>query len=120
MPYSTNVLESERIIKVSHFGEVDLQELESARRESKNLMKEKEYKRVLVDTRDVTNILSMTEHLVFNASHKGVFNVNIKIGVVFDPKTYAYNKYVEDVSQNTGTNLRAFEDEDKAKEWLLN
>ena len=118
MPYSLQLLEKEKIIKVIHVDGVDMKELEEARHETRTQMKENRYERVLVDTRKVKNVLRMTEHFVFNASHKEVFNPTIKIGIIFDDKTYEYNKYVEEVAQSTGTNLRAFVDENKAKDWL--
>ncbi len=119
MPYDIHVLDDEKIILVTHTGDVDMEELDRARKDAAELSEARRINRILVDNREVTSFFNMTEHFVFNASHAEVLPGNIKIGIVFSEETFDYNKYVEDVAITSGTNLRAFLDERKAKEWLL-
>ena len=119
MPYDIHVLNDEKIILVTHTGDVDMAELDRARKDAAELSEARRINRILVDNREVTSFFNMTEHFVFNASHAEVLPGNIKIGIVFSEETFDYNKYVEDVAITSGTNLRAFLDERKAKEWLL-
>ena len=119
MPYDIHVLDDEKIILVTHTGDVDMAELDRARKDAAELSEARRINRILVDNREVTSFFNMTEHFVFNASHAEVLPGNIKIGIVFSEETFDYNKYVEDVAITSGTNLRAFLDERKAKEWLL-
>jgi hypothetical protein len=119
MPYDIHVLDDEKIILVTHTGDVDMAELDRARKDAAELSEARRINRILVDNREVTSFFNMTEHFVFNASHAEILPGNIKIGIVFSEETFDYNKYVEDVAITSGTNLRVFLDERKAKEWLL-
>jgi hypothetical protein len=119
MPYDIHVLDDEKIILVTHTGDVDMAELDRARKDAAELSEARRINRILVDNREVTSFFNMTEHFVFNASHAEILPGNIKIGIVFSEETFDYNKYVEDVAITSGTNLKVFLDERKAKEWLL-
>ena len=116
---STDLKES--VSETERIKELDQKELEldRARKDAAELSEARRINRILVDNREVTSFFNMTEHFVFNASHAEVLPGNIKIGIVFSEETFDYNKYVEDVAITSGTNLRAFLDERKAKEWLL-
>jgi len=118
MPYDIQVLKDEGIIKVTHTGDVDMTELDRARKDAAELSKARRINKILVDNSKVTSTFRMTEHFVFNASHIKALPGSIKIGIVFSEETFDYNKYVEDVAGSTGTNLKVFVDERKAKEWL--
>jgi hypothetical protein len=117
MPFETRIIEEDKFVLSRFDGLLTLDELETGRRQIKEVLKQCRWRKVLVDLRGVQPVVSTLELLEFNKAHATELPYT-QIAVLIDRKLGDDGRFSENVAVNRGVNYRIFFDEESAKKWL--
>jgi hypothetical protein len=109
-----------RMIRVRHWDDVTLKDLQEARRRLLELMEETGFRRVVSIYTDATSIPSIPEIFHFVAEAFQVYPGNSELAFVTDQSRHlTETTFAENVGVNRGVCLKAFKTEPEAIAWLL-
>jgi hypothetical protein len=117
MPFIEKAIHDGEYIFIRHEGRLTIQEYEESTVSTRRLLDEHRWNRLLVDLRDVTNRVSITDvYYIINFDGK-VFPL-VNIAVIFPPKREENGRFADTVAENRGVKLKSFTDYEKAVAWL--
>lgn len=124
MPYEVAVDEDHKIVTVRLWGIVLSGEHRAARREAARLCVEREFRRLLVDLRDIKpqrtsstmRCFDFGESLVQGAVPKGTFIAHV---MPTDPASFRDVHFTVNVAKNRGGFVEEFTTLAEASQWLL-
>ena len=119
MASAIKYIEEHGYVSVILEGDVSIEELAATREESAALMTEKQCLRLFVDSRDESEMNSISDDFDFSSEHFKYFPPPIKTAVLVHDDHAKHMQFVEDVSQNRGVNLMVFVDKGEALRWLF-
>ena len=93
--------------------------MESARNDLHAVLPEISANNVLIDITEVKPIISFVEHLEFLSRAKAQLPDDTKIAAVVNIERFSdHMKYAEEVIEKVGLNMKIFDAEDQAIQWL--
>ena len=116
MPESVSINEKLRIIEVKSFGDVSSADMTRSVTEVKRLHEETGLRSVLVDTRDLTALPNVTD--MFELVQSFPRGMRIAVLIVPNSEALAELQFGETVAQNRGIDVRLFESDVEALDWL--
>jgi hypothetical protein len=121
MSYRLDVQLQTRTVCVTHEGSVDLADMESGRAQAVAALTEHGFSRLLVDMRAVEREPSMTEHHRFASTQPLYMPPHIAVAVAVKSAQGARGlpRQAEQLSAERGVQIRAFEDIEEARAWLM-
>ena len=118
MPERVSILEDQEIIKIESYGEVSISDLKQSMEEVIKIHQEKGLTRVFIDASKETALPSTYPVFKFGSELAQVLQ-KLKFAVVTSPKLKDILRFLENVTRNRGAQVRMFESEDAALEWLM-
>ena len=119
MAHSIERVKDGSYVRLSLFDELSLTDHEIARAEAGLVLTENGWNKLLIDAVDAKPKMSVFENYDFTADHQLHFPVSLKTAIIHHPDAAEYFKFIEDVAQNRGMELKLFTDETQALRWLL-
>lgn len=119
MSYTMDLVKDAKYISLVFMGEVTMNDVENARNEVDIKLTSSSWNRLLVDLSRSNLRLSFFEHFKFTSEHQSHFPKGGRLALVVRPEEMEYYKFIEDVSQNRGVNLKLFSEKGQACNWLL-
>jgi GTP:adenosylcobinamide-phosphate guanylyltransferase len=114
-------IKSKDFIKTTASGELNLEESKKVMKEIANLNSAQNSHDLLIDIRDTTSILTLSDiyELVLEINkYRNAFKE--KIAVLLGPNhDFDKAKFLELVASNRGYNVNTFDDFEKAVQWLM-
>lgn len=118
MPFSLDLCASNDLLRLRHFGDVSIEEINRAVESIREQFGEKPASRFLLDLSAVQSGPNRSECLDWLQGKGPVFSVN-KTAVLGSESTADEVEFLALVAQNRGHVAWDFLDENKAMEWLL-
>ncbi len=119
MPYSIELMADRKYVSLVMTGNLTKKDFENSREEIANLLADHNLSWLLVDGAQGAKEISLSEDFQFIKDLKLHFPVDVRIALVVSSDEFQNNRFVEDVSQNRGINLKAFMDKSQAVDWLV-
>ena len=119
MPYAVRVVEGPGHLEAELTGELTLDDLQAVRLESRELLRAHGLARIVVDASRSTPTQSPTDDYLFTSEHKSVFGAGVRVAVAHRPEIAEHLRFIENVAQNRGFDMRVFGDRAEALAWLL-
>lgn len=117
MPFGEKAIHDGEYVLLRNEGQWTIQEYEEFTATTKRLLDERRWKRLLVDLRDITNRVSVTDIYFIVDSGKKVFP-QVRIGVVFPPGREEECRFADMVADNRRVELKSFTVYEQAVAWL--
>jgi len=117
MPFTQAARHEGKYVLIRHEGRLTIQEYEESTVITRRLLDEHRWNRLLIDLRDVTNRVSITDVYYIIAFDQKVFPL-VQIAVIFPPEHEEDGRFADNVAANRGVNLRSFVDCEQAVAWL--
>jgi len=118
MTHRIDVQPDSRTVCVTHEGDVDLTDLESARARAVAMLTQHGYSRLLLDMRAMVGQPTVTEHHRFASTQPLYMPPHIAVAVLMSVHEFNTKRFSEDLSVRQGVLLKAFDDMEDARAWL--
>lgn len=118
MAHTVTVLEDLGIVRIVHNGDIDLQDMQVARKAAGRRMKELHSRLLLVDVREVPLPPQTLDNFEIASSHHLDLPAGVRLAVLVPQEHWNEAQFSENVSQNRGFNMKIFASEARAMAWL--
>ena len=119
MPYNAEAVSNAGYVRLELIGEITRQELEVARANAGETLKQNGWKRLLIDATNATPKMSVVDDFEFTQEHNTHLPVNLRTAIVHSPGEVDQFQFIEDVGRNRGMDMTLFDDQMEALHWLL-
>ena len=119
MAYAVELVKDAKYVSVVLTGEVTRNDVENARDEANLTLTANGWNRLLVDVTRGNRKLSVAEDFEFTSEHQSSFPAGVRMALVVRPDELEYFRFIENVAQNRGVNMKLFLDKIQALNWLL-
>lgn len=117
MPFIEKAIHDGEYILIRHEGRLTIQEYEESTVSTRRLLDEHRWNRLLVDLRNVTSRVSVTDVYYIIEFDQKVFPL-VKIAVIFPPERAEDGRFADNVAANRSVKLKSFVDYEQAVAWL--
>lgn len=117
MPFTQTAIHDGEYILIRHEGRLTIQEYEESTVSTRRLLDEHRWNRLLIDLRNVTSRVSVTDVYYIIEFDRKVFPL-VSIAVIFPPEREENGRFADTVAENRSVKLKSFTDYEKAVAWL--
>lgn len=118
MPEDVIVRDDLQIIEVTSYGDITLEDLRQSLHTIAQIHQDRELSRVFVDATQETSLPSTLPLFKFGSELAERLRTT-RIAVAVSPRNREDMHFLETVTQNRGMQVRTFDSEEAALEWLL-
>jgi|WetSurMetagenome_2_1015567.scaffolds.fasta_scaffold09043_5 hypothetical protein len=120
MPYTVKPIDEGQYMLAEHSGHVTFDELKEGQARTNELLRQRRWRKVFIDTTGMKNDLSTLEIYCMTVSHREVFPIGVALGLLLSQteERKQGGRFIENIAINRSLNLRVFFDCDQAKAWL--
>jgi len=118
MSFKIEVDTENQLVRIRHEGEMSPEEMYKGRSEVGALLKQYDYQRMLVDTRDIEDGPDTLSSFELSSSHRQDLSLRVRLAILVGPQLEANARFSETVANNRGFQVRVFLDEVAAVTWL--
>lgn len=119
MAYAVELVKDAKYVSLLLTGEVTRNDLENSRDQANLALTANGWNRLYVDVTRGNPRLSIAEDFAFTSEHLSRFSLGVRIALVPRPDKLGYFRFIENVAQNRGVNMKLFQDKIQALNWLL-
>ena len=119
MPYKVEKVDN--YVHIKAHGQYGFNDASGSQNEALNFIKSDNLERILVDISEIENEFSFSESMQIISRVPEVFPRHVKHAVIFSETTLRNMTagFSDNFSSNRGINVRVFDKEDDALDWLL-
>lgn len=117
MSFTQTAIHEGKYVLIRHEGHLTIQEYEESTVITRRLLDEHRWNRLLVDLREVTSRVSITDVYYIIEFDQKVFPL-VKIAVIFPPERAEDGRFADNVAANRSVKLKSFVDCEQAVAWL--
>ena len=119
LPYRAEPNSEGSYVRLTLAGQLKQADLEAARTAAGRLLADRGWRKLFIDASGVETDMSVLDHFEFTAGHDEHLPSSLQTAIFHGPGDPTTFKFIETVGVNRGMNMRRFEQESEALDWLV-